>query len=277
MIEIAWARRKSDGRIVGVDQVPNGLACECVCTKCERPLIAAQGDVNRHHFRHYADDAGSSCGGGQETALHLLTKTIVMEAASICLPGNEVRDILSAELEPTRGDVRPDVLIATPLGPVAIEIAVEHRTGDAKIERLVAMALPAVEIDISVYRGVLLSSEELKDVVLSTAARRWLKPRKEREKPPEQRPASNRVKHDGGDAPVDWAAIDAQLLTPASVPEPVAAVIAEIPDPPTAFMHYCHCGKWGPFGYGVDLLHGKIGRWYCMEHRREMMSKIEVP
>jgi hypothetical protein len=278
MIEIAWARRKSDGRIVGVDQVPNGLACECVCTKCERALVAAQGDINRHHFRHYADDTGSPCGGGQETALHQLAKTIVTEAASIYLPGNEMRDILSAELEPTRGEVRPDVIIVTPLGPVAIEIAVEHRTGDTKIARLVAMALPAVEIDISVYRGVLLSSEELKEVVLSTAVRRWLKPRKEREKPPGQRPASNRVKHYKNDAEVDWAAFDAlrEELDSAPVPEPEPARI-EAPAPAIAFMHYCHCGRWGAFGYGVDLLNGKLGRWYCTEHRRELLNRMVVP
>jgi hypothetical protein len=278
MIEIAWARRKSDRRIVGVDQVPNGLACECECTECGHLLVAAQGDVNRHHFRHYADDTWSShCGGGQETALHLLAKTIVMEAASIQLPG-EIRDITAAELEPTMGDVRPDVLIHTPQGDVAIEIAVEHRTGDVKIARLAGMNLAAVEIDISVYRGALLSSEELKEVVLSTAARRWLKPRKEREKPPNQLPPKNWITHDEGTPPVDWAAVDALVLKPKNTPdpEPVAAIV-EAPAPAIAFMHYCHCGRWGAFGYGVDLLHGKIGRWYCREHRLELMNKIIVP
>ena len=45
------------------------------------------------------------------------------------------------------------------------------------------MNLPAVEIDISIYRGVLMSTEELEEAVLSTAARHWLRVRKEREKP----------------------------------------------------------------------------------------------
>ena len=148
MIEIAWARRAADGRIVGVDQVPGGLACECVCTQCARPLVAAKGGVYRHHFRHHAD--GSTCGGGQETALHMLAKDIVMRAASIQLPDDEVRSITSAELEPTLGEVRPDVLIHTPEGDVAIEIAVEHRTGEVKTARLAAMNLAAVEIDISI-------------------------------------------------------------------------------------------------------------------------------
>lgn len=34
------------------------------------------------------------------------------------------------------------------------------------------------------------------------------------------------------------------------------------------FEHYCCvCGRWGAFGYDVDLLKGQLGRWYCGEHR----------
>jgi hypothetical protein len=39
------------------------------------------------------------------------------------------------------------------------------------------------------------------------------------------------------------------------------------------FEHYCPVCKelgvkrWGPFGYGVQLLAGREGAWYCAEHR----------
>jgi hypothetical protein len=33
------------------------------------------------------------------------------------------------------------------------------------------------------------------------------------------------------------------------------------------FIHYCHCGAWGSFGVGVSLRNGKLGTWYCREHR----------
>ena len=33
------------------------------------------------------------------------------------------------------------------------------------------------------------------------------------------------------------------------------------------FLHFCHCGAWGAFGYDVKLLHDKLGTWYCREHR----------
>lgn len=32
------------------------------------------------------------------------------------------------------------------------------------------------------------------------------------------------------------------------------------------FEHYCHCGKWGSFGYGFFPRDGKRGTWYCREH-----------
>lgn len=32
------------------------------------------------------------------------------------------------------------------------------------------------------------------------------------------------------------------------------------------FVHYCHCGRFGAFGYGVDLHAGKLGVWFCGEH-----------
>ena len=34
------------------------------------------------------------------------------------------------------------------------------------------------------------------------------------------------------------------------------------------FTHFCvECGRHAPFGYGVSLRAGQLGRWYCREHR----------
>jgi hypothetical protein len=34
------------------------------------------------------------------------------------------------------------------------------------------------------------------------------------------------------------------------------------------FLHYCEvCGAWGAFGYGVKLRVGRLGRWFCFQHR----------
>jgi hypothetical protein len=31
------------------------------------------------------------------------------------------------------------------------------------------------------------------------------------------------------------------------------------------FRHYCSCGAWGAYGY--EAVGGKLGRWFCAEHR----------
>jgi hypothetical protein len=33
------------------------------------------------------------------------------------------------------------------------------------------------------------------------------------------------------------------------------------------FIHYCWCGKWGSFGVGCFPREGKLGKYYCAEHR----------
>jgi hypothetical protein len=34
------------------------------------------------------------------------------------------------------------------------------------------------------------------------------------------------------------------------------------------FLHFCcECGAYGAFGVGVNLRAGRLGRWYCAEHR----------
>ena len=34
-------------------------------------------------------------------------------------------------------------------------------------------------------------------------------------------------------------------------------------------VHYCRCGEWGSYGYKVNLRAGRLGTWYCREHRPE--------
>jgi hypothetical protein len=33
-------------------------------------------------------------------------------------------------------------------------------------------------------------------------------------------------------------------------------------------LHFCaECGAWGSFGSGINLRAGRLGVWYCAEHR----------
>jgi hypothetical protein len=43
------------------------------------------------------------------------------------------------------------------------------------------------------------------------------------------------------------------------------------------FIHYCQCGAWGAFGYNASSLRaGKLGTWYCGEHRPEGALPVTV-
>jgi len=37
--------------------------------------------------------------------------------------------------------------------------------------------------------------------------------------------------------------------------------------PEHAFLHYCHCGQWGLYGFEVRMRAGKMGTWFCGKHK----------
>jgi hypothetical protein len=50
--------------------------------------------------------------------------------------------------------------------------------------------------------------------------------------------------------------------------QPCASRRGRVEELDGVFLHFCvECGRFGPFGYGVCLRAGQLGRWYCREHR----------
>ena len=68
----------SNGNFVHIDQVANGLACDCFCPSCKERLIAKNGGMKRIH--HFAHASGVDCDKAYETMLHQLAKIRVQEA-----------------------------------------------------------------------------------------------------------------------------------------------------------------------------------------------------
>jgi hypothetical protein len=53
-----------------------------------------------------------------------------------------------------------------------------------------------------------------------------------------------------------------------SVEEPCATRRGRVEEHGDVLLHFCvECGRFGPYGYGVRLRAGQLGRWYCREHR----------
>ena len=73
----------SNGRLVHVDDVLRGMACNCTCPGCGAPLIARKGEKKQHHFAHAN---GADCAGARMTALHMLAQQIIEEEKQIRTP-----------------------------------------------------------------------------------------------------------------------------------------------------------------------------------------------
>jgi len=168
---LPFGKRADNGRMVSVDDVARGLSCECLCPACGKRLVAAKGDVIRHHFRHYVEDA--VCVGARETALHLFAKQIICESLTLALP-DDLGPMRSAEAEVWLDGIQPDVLARYDTEEVAIEIYVTHRVPGDKLWKIHHRGLTTVEIDLSYHRETELTEGQLRDAVLRTAPRQWL-------------------------------------------------------------------------------------------------------
>ena len=80
-LRYALLRGTTEG-LLFVDDVPNGLKCNCVCSHCGKELIARNNPRNKreHHFAHRG---GADCKGARMTTLHKLAQQIIKEERKI--------------------------------------------------------------------------------------------------------------------------------------------------------------------------------------------------
>lgn len=176
----------ADGRKVHIDEVANGLACECVCLKCGGKLVGRHGDVRQHHFSHYLATDGVGC---TETALHLAAKAIIQQEKRLILPqqlagigiqlGAEVCfDSVTLEHRLGRGEEGTEI-VADAYGhgaiDMVIEIAVHHPVDQDKAEKIRRLGPPAVEIVLTNAVSAFWDWETLRHaVVADPLRRRWI-------------------------------------------------------------------------------------------------------
>ena len=103
MSEIIYGIRESDGKIIGVEEVPqnmSGKACGCICANCKRKLQACSlnGSV-RSYFRHHTENHSKNiaepiiyCNANiaNETALHKMAKQIIAQEKKIYIPSKNI-------------------------------------------------------------------------------------------------------------------------------------------------------------------------------------------
>lgn len=197
--------RRSDGRLVHVSDVQNGLKCGCICPACKSPLIARQGKKRDWHFAHVSD---VNCSNAGETALHLAAKQALKHLnGQIFIPEEVIRkqgwpppnqwdsrpmarlyDLMThtfpkrrasesiVRIEPqdwARQGFRPDAVLEKYSGALLIEIRVTHEVDEEKQRLMRKVGLGVIEIDLS-ETDRHIAPDELTSLIVSEAPRKWL-------------------------------------------------------------------------------------------------------
>lgn len=184
--ELRYGRLPS-GDIVPIDAVRRGAACDCTCPACGEALVARQGPVLIHHFAH-AGSGGDGCGKGLETNTHVWAKRILGEALHIRLPdvkaviGDRTKMVrrsgdfrfVEATLEQRLEGMTPDVVLVARDGRrLIVEIRVTHACDQAKIAKIRAGGVSAIEVDLYPLRNSA-DEDEVRQALLTGAKRSWL-------------------------------------------------------------------------------------------------------
>lgn len=145
-----------------VDEVENGLNCNCVCPCCGKDVVAKnKGKKNEHHFAH---TKGADCAGARMTALHMLAQNILSEKKQVLLPpyngtyyhkGPKLKTFDHVDLEETCKNEdstrRPDCIGYNDgkSEKLWIEIYCRHKIDDVKKADIINRKQYCIEIDFS--------------------------------------------------------------------------------------------------------------------------------
>ena len=156
-------RDRLTNKIVPIVDAERGLACNCICDKCLKPLIAAKGDSNEWHFRHYEK---SNCNGGQETALHKLAKQLLCEGSILELKNYGKIFYNDAQSEIPFREIVPDVTAKINGENFFVEIYVTHAIGTDKESFYKNGYHKSIEINLRNY--IFISVDKLRDDIFNS-------------------------------------------------------------------------------------------------------------
>ncbi|WP_173912702.1 competence protein CoiA family protein [Acinetobacter sp. Marseille-Q1618] len=173
-----------NNRIVKIENVNRGLACNCTCFTCGETVLARKGDIKEHHFAHASNK--ESCFINTESLLHKYAKEVVLESMGLILPALPNHDLEAAWWTFDRilpefklGVIRPDLVAYVDGETILIEIAVTHFIDHKKLNYLEMLQLKCIEIDLSslLKNDIEVPSEAIKKEILENIEnRKWVYP-----------------------------------------------------------------------------------------------------
>lgn len=124
----------SEGNPRHIDDVDNGVKCNCFCPACGHPLVAKnEGEIRAHHYSHLSN---VDCEHGYQSSIHLMAKIIFLEIKEFMFikQGQAVYyKIDQVVLERKIGSIIPDILITCDGKQFMVEVYVTYALDDEKI------------------------------------------------------------------------------------------------------------------------------------------------
>jgi hypothetical protein len=153
----------ASGKVVSINNVKNGKACNCFCIACNDPLIARNGGkIKAHSFAHTTKEESRTC---LMTALHRYAQEYFLTAKTINLPAITISHRGYSKTEPSRkalinsakleysihNKYIADVKLETDVGDLLIEIKVTSPCSAEKINFYREGKIASLEYDLSVH------------------------------------------------------------------------------------------------------------------------------
>lgn len=117
----SYAEDSNTGKLVHVDDVDNGLNCNCNCPNCHEPLLARHGNIREHGFAHHSKTRGANLQICYRVTMYKLAEQILQEEKYILAPSyydifKEQRitfEEVAIDSRFDRNDKQPDVIATT--------------------------------------------------------------------------------------------------------------------------------------------------------------------
>lgn len=151
----SWAE-DVNGKLVHVDNVPNGLECNCICPNCKEKLLARHGDIREHGFAHHSETRRANLEICYMVILYKLAEHLLQIKKRIRVPAYygifKEKDIeftnVMVDSRYEREDKQPDVVATTKDGEqYLVEFSFKHKVQHKK--EIDYHNLSCIEIDLS--------------------------------------------------------------------------------------------------------------------------------